>query len=216
MLSDSQHLEFISEINTNIHTSSCAKTGKHITRSPVSEISQTISCLLWQDEGDRSLEMTFLPADCKDLYVTTGHLPKAGAGGEERGEEIEIRRAAALLPSSISVDISSSVLYHVQMRFWKSATEIVVLKPSCGKQIWMCFFFSSCSGFSSQTWMVPDILYKWQACACAHGHTNPVMNQGIEIKTSNCLFHLVCLGFFHLVFIPAAELCILFCNHLCF
>lgn len=37
-----------------------------------------------------------------------------------------------------------------------------------------------------------------------------------QIKTSNSLFHLDCLEFFHLVFIPRAKLCILFCNQLAF
>lgn len=50
--------------------------------------------------------MTFLPADCKDLYVTTQHLLKVGERGQERKEKIEIRLTAALLPSSINVDIS--------------------------------------------------------------------------------------------------------------
>ncbi len=50
--------------------------------------------------------MTFLPADCKDHYVTTEHLLKVGKRGEERKEEIEIRQSTALLRSPISVYIS--------------------------------------------------------------------------------------------------------------
>lgn len=49
--------------------------------------------------------MTFLPADCKDRFVTTEHLLKVGKRGEEREVKIEIR-LPALLPSSINVDIS--------------------------------------------------------------------------------------------------------------
>lgn len=40
--------------------------------------------------------------------------------------------------------------------------------------------------------------------------------QGSKIKTSNSLFHLACLEFFHLMFIPQAKLCILFCHQLAF
>lgn len=74
-----------------------------------------------------------------------------------------------------------------------------------------CFFV--CLGFPNQTRIDPDILYKWQACACAHVHTQiQKWIKGRKIKTSNSLFHLVCLEFFHLVYIPLAKLCILFCN----
>lgn len=78
-----------------------------------------------------------------------------------------------------------------------------------------CLFL--CSGFPNQTWRDPDILYKWQACACARVHTQiQKWIKDSKIKTSNSLFHLVCLEFFHLMFIPRAKLCILFCNQLAF
>lgn len=104
------------------------------------------------------------------------------------------------------------------MWFWKCATDIAVLKLSCGTKIVMILMFSfGCLGFPNQTWIDPDIRFKWQACACAHVHTQiQKWIKGSEIKTSNSLFHLACLEFFHLVFIPRAKLCISFCNQLAF
>lgn len=66
------------------------KTSRYITHLLLSEISWIISCLLWQDKRDSLFEITFLPADYKDLYVTTEHLLNIEERGEEtRGEKRE-------------------------------------------------------------------------------------------------------------------------------
>lgn len=213
----SQHQEFIYQRDKHKYSHIILrKPPKHITRSLLSEIRWAISCLLWQDKRDRPLEMTFLPADCKDRYVTTEHLPKAGKRGEEREEKIEIRLLAAPLPSSINVDISVFYIMsecgfeNVPLTLWFRSWA-VENRFECVS----CFF--GCLGFPNQTWIDPDILYKWQACACAHVHTQiQKWIKDREIKTCNSHFHLVCLEFFHLVFIPRAKLCILFCNQLHF
>lgn len=203
------------EINTNIHTHTF--TPKHITHSLLSEIRQTISCLLWQDKRDRSLEMAFLPADCKDLYVTTERLLKVGERGERRRQKIEIRCTAALLPSSINVDISEcfiscqSVVF--KMCHWHCGSQAQLWKTDLNASCVFC----GCLRFPNRTWIDPDILNKWQACACARVHAQiQKWIKDSKIKTSNSVFHLVCLEFFHLVFIPRAKLCILFCNQLAF
>lgn len=160
--------------------------------------------------------MTFLPADCKDRFVTTEHLLKVGKRGEEREVKIEIR-LPALLPSSINVDISEFYIMSecgfenvpLTLWFWSRAVENRFQCVSC---------FFGCLAFPDQTWIDHDILYKCQACACAHVHTQ--IQKWIKVskikKKSNWLFHLDCLEFFHLVFIPWAKLCILFCNQLAF
>lgn len=118
------------------------------------------------------LEMTFLPADCKDCYVTTHHLLKVVK--KKRGEE----RKRADWDQTFSCSAPTfyqcwhfSVLYHVRMWFWKCATDVEVLKLE--KRFERVFF--GCFGFL--TWIDPDILCKWQACAHVHAHTNPEMNQ---------------------------------------
>lgn len=65
----------------------------------------------------------------------------------------------------------------------------------------VCFRLLGCLGFPNQTRIDLDILYKSRACACALVYTKfPKWIQDSKIKTSNSLFHLVCLEFFHLVF----------------
>lgn len=113
--------------------------------------------------------MTFLPADCKDRFVTTEHLLKVGKRGEEREVKIEIR-LPALLPSSINVDISEFYIMSecgfenvpLTLWFWSRAVENRFQCVSC---------FFGCLAFPDQTWIDHDILYKCQACACAHVHT---------------------------------------------
>lgn len=63
-------------------------------------------------------EMTFLPADCKNLYVTA---LKVGKRGEK--EKIEIRPSAALFPSSIDVDISYQNVV-LKMCHWHWGSEV--------------------------------------------------------------------------------------------
>jgi len=76
-------------------------------------------------------------------------------------------------------------------------------------------FSFGCLGFPNQTWIDPDILYKWQACAHVHTEIQKWIKDS-EIKTPNGLFHPACLEFFHFVFIPRAKLCVSFCNQLSF
>lgn len=173
-----QHLEFICRPDKHKYSHIILRKSllNCIAHSLLSEIRRAIFCLYWQDNGDRPLEMTFLPADCKGCYVTTEHLLKVGKRGEERKEKIEIRLPAALLPSSINVDIWECFI----------SCQNVVLNPChwhCGSEaeLWKTdlnvshafFFFFSLFGISKPNMKRdPDILYKWQACACAHVHTH--------------------------------------------
>lgn len=95
----------------------------------------------------------------------------------------------------------------LKMCHWHCGSEAEL----CGKHIWMCL---GCLRFPNQTWIDPDILYKWQACVHVHTQIQKRVKDS-QIKTTNRLFHLACLEFFHLVFIPG-KLCILFCNQLAF
>lgn len=128
-------------INTNIHTWFCAEL---LNAALLSEI----SWLIW----DSSLKTAFLPADCKDLYVT--------AEGREDWDQL------LHLPS-----VFHSVWYHVRMRFGNAATDTVVLKLSCGKEIWMCFIV--CLGFWKlnrpwySIWMTSMCMRSW-----SHAETN--------------------------------------------
>lgn len=125
----SQHLEFISRIDRHKYS--------HIVLHKPPNTSCTPCC---QRLGGLSLwdwlwgEITFLPADCKNRYVTTQHLMEVW--GKE--EKIEIRFSTALFPSSISVDISECFI-SCQNVVWKRATDTVL---GCGKQIWMCLMLS--------------------------------------------------------------------------
>lgn len=62
----------------------------------------------------REIEMTFLPADCKDRYVTTQHLLKVGKRGEERRLRSDSQPLCSHLLSMLTFQ---SVLYHVRMWF---------------------------------------------------------------------------------------------------
>lgn len=163
-------------------------------------------CLHWQDKSDRLWEITFLPADCKDRYVTTQHLPKVGK--REDWDQIPNR----LVP----------IFYHCWhfREFYimtESGFENVPLTLSVSEaELWKTdFMLFQRWGIGAQTWISPNILYKSQACAQIHTQT-PKHIQDAKIKTSHNLFHLVCLEFFHLVLIPRAKLCILFCDQLAF
>lgn len=147
--------------------------------------------------------MTFLPADCKDRYVTAQHLLKVGKRGGERRLRSDSKPLRSHLLSMLTFQ---SVLYHVRvwfenvpltLWFWGWPVENRFECVSC---------FLGCLGFPNQTWIDPDILYKSQACACAQVYTKiPKWIQDSKIKTSNSLFHLVCLEFFHLVFTPGQN-----------
>lgn len=119
---------YLQERYTQIFTHHSAQTSKHFVHSLLSEIRWTISLRL-------ALGEKFLPADCKNRYVTTQHLMEVW--GKE--EKIEIRFPTAPLPSPISVDISECFI-SCQNVVWKRATDTAVL--GCGKQIWMCLMLS--------------------------------------------------------------------------
>lgn len=182
-----QHLEFICRPDKHKYSHIILRKSllNCIAHSLLSEIRRAIFCLYWQDNGDRPLEMTFLPADCKGCYVTTEHLLKVGKRGEERKEKIEIRLPAALLPSSINVDIWECFI----------SCQNVVLNPChwhCGSEaeLWKTdlnvshAFFFRCLGFPNQTWRETLIFYinDKHVHALMYTHTHKSRNESKTVR----------------------------------
>lgn len=133
----SQHLEFISGVDKHKYSHIIPHKPPNTSYTPCCQRLGGLSpCLLWQDKRAWLWGgITFLPADCKNRYVTTQQL--VDVWGKE--EKIEIRFSTAPLPSSISVDISECFI-SCQNAVWKRATDTAVL--CCGKQIWLCLMLS--------------------------------------------------------------------------
>lgn len=150
-LSASQHLEFISRIDKHKYSHNILPKPPNTSYTPCCQRLGGLSPWDWLWG-----EITFLPADCKNGYVTTQHHMEVW--GKE--EKIEIRFPTAPLPASISVDISECFI-SCQNAVWKRATDTDL---GCGRQIWIL----SCAlgavwEVPTQTRIDPDILCK--ACA---------------------------------------------------
>lgn len=138
----SQHLEFIYLWDKHKYSHIILrKTPKHITHSPRCQrlgglspaCSDRIRAIeLWKWHFCQQTVKTFTWQQSISWRLES-------EGGRERRR---LRSDSQLLCSHLlSMLTFQCVLYHVRMWFWKCATDIVVLKLSCGKQIWFFWLF---------------------------------------------------------------------------